>query len=296
MSLSIWKTILIDRIHMTLSIKEDHLYKFAWGQLWGIHDIRESLMPKGKITIHPAPYSLRISFYPEKKRKVADIEVGKRYKNQYFKLILYPSKFVGDDFCELKHILNTLLPDFSYDKLFTSSHVNYIELACDSLTHHAHSFIPFREKVNHSKIFMDGSIKGSTYLGSETSHLVFCIYDKAKQLADKKQPVPHKLHTRIEARAKKTKLAPAELLHKMPNPFQKLCIADITTARAVSNDLDWLLFLETCETLGSASALSSLTKSRRASFMKRLHNSRANWWKADSRWAGLSYALQEIAP
>ncbi|QOL50232.1 replication initiation factor domain-containing protein [Massilia litorea] len=297
MSMSLWKTLLIDRIHMNISITTDYLYKCACGQLWGMHDIQKDLLPQGRITVSKGKYSTRIGFYPDKKRKIADIEVGQAHKNRYLKLSLYPPKFVGDEFSRFKEILDSLLPDFSYAKFFFESHVSYIEIACDSLTHLAHTFIPFRQKTNHSRIFCDKhGVKGATYLGSRASNLLFCIYNKTKHLIETKKLPAHKLHTRIEARSRKLKLAPAELLLKMPNPFHRLWIADINKASTLSEDPEWLLFLGACATIGSAAALANLKKKDRKVFMDRLFAARATWWTPAFRWTGLAAALEQIAP
>jgi hypothetical protein len=296
--MAIWKPLLIDRIHMNKSIssEQNSLYSYAWGQLIEIYELREEILPKGKITIKQGPSWTRIGYYPQKNIKIADIEVGQRYKNRYFKLSLYPSKFAGNDFSYLKDLINGMLPDFDYGKLFFESRVSYIELACDSLTYPAHSFIPYRRNINYSKIFNDNGSKGTTYLGSIKSDLRFRIYDKAKQLMDTSKSSPHKLHTRIESSIRKLKLAPSELLLKLPNPFMKLEISDIAIARSISKDLDWEFFLDMCISEGSAAALASLTKNKRKIFISRLYAARVGWWKPDNRWSGLASALAKIAP
>lgn len=296
MALNIWKPLLIDRIHMNMSITSNEVYSFAWGQIEAMHEMQKDLLPNGKIKMKKGAYSTRIDYYPNKKLKIAELEIGRRYKNRYLKLSLYPSKFKGEDFLRFKETLDSLLPNFSYAKLFFESRVSYIEIACDLLTQLVHTFIPFRPKTNHSYVFIDNTgAKGATYLGSRTSSLRFCIYDKAKHLTDTKIVSPHKLHTRIEARLKKLALAPSELL-KMHNPFQGLWMADINQAYVISKDPHWLVFLDACANAGSPTALASLTKNNRKCFMDRLFAARANWWKPESRWTGLAAALKQIAP
>ena len=297
MSLELWRPLLIDRISMNLEIDKNDLYSFAWEQLRGIHDLQKQLLPEGKITLKKEQYATRIGYYPNKKRKIADIELGQAYQHRYLKLTLYPPKFAGNEFAELKELLGILLPEFRYENFFLHSRVAYIELACDSLTHPAHSFIPFRAKSNNSLIFVDGlGGKGSTYLGSTTSYLPFCIYDKAKQLKESKQTVPYKVHTRLESRVRKLNLPPVELSLKMLNPFEKLWIADVSLARSLWTDTHWLSFLDSCENIGSAASLAKMPKASRKVFMSRLFMARAKWWRPHDHWKGIESALTKIAP
>ena len=296
MALSIWKPLLIDRIHLTMRIKEDEVYKFAWGQIWEILALHKSILPEGRIGKKKQQYSVRIDYFPDKKRKIAEIEIGQAYKYRYIKLVLYPSKFSGNEFCYFKEHFNGFFPTFCYENLFSQAHVSSIEFACDSLSHPANSLIPFRKKVSHSSVFDDHGTKGTKYLGSVKSNKRFRIYDKAKQLAETNQVAPHKLHTRIECALRKTKLSIPEILTKLENPFTGLEIAHAPTARTISKDLEWTDFLDTCESDGSARALASLSKNKRKIFMSRLLGARVAWWKPDSRWTGLEYALEKISP
>lgn len=298
MSLSIWKPLLIDRIHIAVSIVSSELYSFAWGQLNGIEDLKTELVPDGTIKIFKNKYVTRLSYYPIKKRMIASIEIGTtKSKHRYFRLGLYPSKFQQGEFERFKEILSELLPEFKYQQLYETGKVSYIELAADSLTHAAHSFIPFRRRCNHSSIYVDktGS-KGSIYLGSVKSNLRFCIYDKRKQQLEKKAAVTHSKYTRIESRSRHIKLSPCELLSKMDNPFTKLQIADLHIARHTSQNNEWQSFLNDCLEDGSAQALANLPKSQRAKFMKILNTTAVPWWRPNSVWGGLSKALTAISP
>lgn len=296
MGLDLWRQILIDRISMNISIDDNDTYSFAWGQMFGIHDIQKDLLPLGEITLKKDAYLTRISFYPEKNRKIADVEVGRRYQHRYIKLGLYPYKFQGDDFPNLKRFLRLLAP-LDYERFFFNSRTSYIEIAVDSHTHPTYSFIPFREKTNHSFVYVDKSgAKGATYLGSLQSDSRFAIYDKAKHLAETAKVVSHNLHTRFEYRGRNINLIPADLSTKMQNPFEKLMIADFTIAHGLSTNPEWLKFLKKTEEFGSALALASLTKTAREVAMARLFAARAKWWNPQSHWQGFSKALARISP
>ncbi|MGA8146774.1 MAG: hypothetical protein WB870_04260 [Gallionellaceae bacterium] len=283
---------------MTVGITSKELYGFVVSSLIGMKDIQSDLVPKGKINVHSGKYRTRMDYYPDKnKDKIADIEIGTtKSKHKYFRLGLYPSKFGPGDFEHFKLLLELLLPEFNYPLLFKTARVSYIELAADSRSEMAHSFVPFRPRCNYSYIYkeQDGSY-GSTYLGSKLSALKFCIYDKHRQLLAKNLPAPHKTHTRIEVRLRHTGLSPSELLEKMDNPFKKLEIADLQKARNASKDKVWQNFLDLCLEVGSAKALALHPKKRKL-YMSMLRVAASWWWKPNHIWLKLPQALSVIEP
>lgn len=297
MSLNIWVYLLVDRIHINVGIGSKDLHGLVVTQLKGMKDIQADLVPNGKITIADGKYRTRLDYYPtKKKKKTADIEVGTtKSAHKYFRLGLYPSRFEPGEFEHFKLVLSVLLPDFDYEKLFETGRVSYIELAKDSLTHPAHSFIPFRARSTKSWIHDSNGIKGTTYLGSQLSTLRFRIYDKHKQQVEQHLLVTDALRTRIESRSRHIKLSPCEL-QKMVNPFLKLEIADLQKARDASKDQTWQGFLDLCFVNGSARALAQQTKYKRTQFMKMLRAAAASWWNPQYVWTGLSRALTVIAP
>ncbi|MBI3374985.1 MAG: hypothetical protein HY017_24955 [Betaproteobacteria bacterium] len=288
--------LLVDRIHINVGVGSKALHGFVVTQLKGMKDIQGDVVPDGKITITENKYRTRLNYYPTKKRKIAELEVGAKAHHRYFKLVLYASKFGPGEFEQLKWVLSELLPDFNYPKLFETGRVSYVELAADSLTHIAHSFVPFRAKANNSWVHDDGNgVKGSTYLGSKLSALRFCIYDKHKQQVENHLPVTDPLRTRVESRSRHIGLPPCEL-PKMVNPFLKLEVADLQKARDASEDHTWQEFLDLCFVLGSARALAQQTKYKRTQFMKMLRASAAPWWNPQYVWKDLPRAIAAIAP
>ncbi len=109
----------------------------------------------------------------------------------------------------------SLLSPITYQQLYETGKVSYIELAADSLSHTAHSFIPFRPKCGHSTIYIDekGEL-GTTYLGSVTSALRFRVYDKHKQQVEQNIAPAHQKQTRFEAISRHTGLVSTELCRR----------------------------------------------------------------------------------
>lgn len=298
MTISIWYPLIVDRIHMTISIgKNTNLYGVLIGQIAGMKDIQSDLVPKGKITVSKQKYVTRLGYYPaDKKRKIAELEIGStKSGHMYFKLGLYPSKFKSHEFAKLKDHLETLF-QISYDVIFHDARVSYIELAADSMTYPMNTFIPFRQRINFSKVWKQHGEKGSIYLGSNLSKKRFCFYDKAKQLTDAKCAGEHKIRTRLEARLRHIGMAAFQISEHLPNPFSCLEIADLARARDVSTAVEWQGFLDQCLEDGSAHALSQCPKPVRKKYMTMLRTCAATWWNPDYLWQVLPRALEVIAP
>lgn len=298
MALTIWNPLLLDRIHMTVGVSGKTLYGASVSRLYSIKAKQAILVPNGKIVVVQGNYITRIDYYPDKNRdKVAEIELGStKSKYKYFKLSLYSSKFKAGEFESLKKMLAQMLPEFNYQKLYYTAKVSYIELAADTRSHDKHGFIPFRSRCNKSHIDPHNGYKGATYLGSEDSSLFFSIYDKHKQLVDKKQVTPHAVHTRIELRQRYTGLSPCELLAGLKNQFVKLEVADLHGARQASKEKAWQIFIDRCLVVGSADALAALPKKQRTAYMKLLRANAAWWWKPQHVWKNLPHALSVIVP
>jgi len=299
MTISIWYPQIIDRIHMTISIgKNSHLYGVLIGQLTGMKDIQSNLVPNGKITVSKQKYVTRLGYYPsDKKRKIADLEIGStKSSHMYFKLGIYPSKFQSNEFAIFKEHLEILF-QIPYDLMFHTAKVSYIELAADSMTHRFQTFIPFRQRINLSEAWPLGDVERSTvYLGSKLSKKRLCIYNKAKELADKKCVGKYRIRTRFEARLRHIGISASEIQEHLPNPFSCLEIANLAKARDVSTSAEWHCFLDQCLDVGSATALSQCTKPVRMQYMMALRTCAPKWWNPDYLWQVLPRALEAIAP
>jgi hypothetical protein len=294
-SIEIWKALVVDRVHLTIPVGQ-YVHSVLMSILTGLPDMQSDHVPKGKITITKKYAHTRVDWYPAKKRKIAEMEVGaSKSGHRYFRLTLYRSKFGPEEFEYFKFIFTLLMP-WTYKQLFDGARVSYIELAADSLSHVAHTFVPFRPKCSYSKIYVDkkGEL-GTTYLGSPLSALMFRIYDKHRQQLQTGFTPAYKTHTRIEAASRHTGLTVSELTSKMANPFLRLEIADLLTARQLTNDETWQAFLDRALAVGSAQALSEHPKQRRQ-YVKLLRMAAASWWKSEDPWNGLPKALEAIAP
>src|SRR5450759_4289811 len=121
MAVTIWRWLLIDRIHMSVGIGSKDLYGLVLSQLYGLKDIQADLVPNGKITINSGKYQTRLNYYPVKKKdKIADIVIGvTKSKHLYFTLCLYPTKFGPGEFEQFKETMSILLPEeFNYQRLY----------------------------------------------------------------------------------------------------------------------------------------------------------------------------------
>ncbi len=297
MPVSAWKSPIVDRIHMTVGIsKSDLQYGVLIGQLSGMKDIKKDLVPKGKITLFKDQHVTRIGYYPDKKRKIAELTVGaSKSGHMYFRMSLYPSKFLPGEFSTFKEHLEILF-QIPYKTWFEKARVSYLELAADSLTHERHTVIPFRERINASKVWKSNGLKSTLRLGSTKSKKRFYMYDKAKQLAETGCAGKHKVRTRFEARLRHIGMTASQIATDLPNPFSPIEIADVAKARCLSTDIAWQAFLDDCEVAGSAHTLAQCTKHARKKYMTRLRACSAPWWNPDFLWKGIHSALEVVAP
>ncbi len=305
MALNKIRSLIVDRIGITVKIGSQNLYKFAYGQLHLIRDEQHQLLPDGKIKLNYKKYNTRLDYYTAYshkragRRKIASIIVGTSHKHRYFSLTLFPSQFQLGEFEHFQCVLEMMLPDFHYSKLYATGNVTYLELASDTLSQSHHSFLPYRKYSNTSSIYKEKSgCLGTTYVGSNESKLRFRMYDKRRQLLNTGKPLIAEaaVHTRIEAVLRRLGRTTATLA-EMPNPFEKLKIADLTQATALSNDANWQSFLADCLTAdGVPDALKKLSQYLRKKYRGMLDSVPAWWWKPGLVWGQLSLALTKIAP
>lgn len=154
--------LVIDRIHMTVGVTSKDHYSFLISQLYGLLDIQKDLMPKGKLTVRKETHLTQLNFWPAKGRKIAEIIGGStKSKHLYLKLVLYPAKFRTGDFENIKSSINVLLSEWSYENLFFTANVSYVEIARDFVNKDCLAYFPYYPAARKS----EGGFK------SEVQHL-----------------------------------------------------------------------------------------------------------------------------
>lgn len=290
--------LVIDRIHMTVGVTSKDHYSFLISQLYGLLDIQKDLMPKGKLTVRKETHLTQLNFWPAKGRKIAEIIGGStKSKHLYLKLVLYPAKFRTGDFENIKSSINVLLSEWSYENLFFTANVSYVEIARDFVNKDCLAYFPYYPAARKSEVFFENNgDKGSTYIGAASSSKRFCVYDKAKQLANKQGKSNFKRLMRVEARLKKTGLKPFELLEKLENPFDGLEFLSAEKLLCISDDDGWAVFVEQCRCVGTAQALYECEKQVRKIYKARLASAKVDWWDASKAWEGWPNAFAAILP
>lgn len=293
-----WLPTVVDRIHMTVTLPSGDLYAAVLSQLYGMQDESKVLVPMGKITVVKEQYLTRLNYCPVHTRRIAELHLGTtKSQTRYFKLVLYPERFKPGEFLRFQEILAAFLDEFSYSKLYQSSNVSYLEIAADVLFRPDKSFIPIGRQINRSHVYVGKKgVLGTVYLGSPNSSKRFCIYNKAKKLTEMGADPKFHTRTRIEARLRKTKLSPVELVDNLKNPFDSLEIADLEAAKGGLDEPGWPQFLERCVQVGSAQALAKCVKKQRKQYVTALSAAKVNWWSASFVWGGWAKALEAIEP
>lgn len=290
--------LVIDRIGITVGVSSKTHYGFLISQLYGMRDIQDDLLLEGNLKITKGKYFTRLDFWPEKKRKIAELICGSTKSSYlYFKLVLYPSCFRLNEFETIKSLTKTLLADWSYDDLFFTGHVSYIEIARDFLNKDFSDHLPHYPNAQKSKIYIDKKgIKGSKYIGAVSSSKRYCVYDKAKQLLEKKGGSNFKKLIRIEARRRKTGMKPFELLEGLGNPFKGLQMLSIQKLTSCSSDDAWKAFVDQCQHVGTALALGACDQQTKKIFESRIASASVEWWDASKAWDGWPSAFAAILP
>ncbi len=258
-------------------------------------EVASDIVPQGRLTLQQGHYKTRLDYYPKKKSKIAELEVGStKSQYRYFRLGLYPPKFAAGEFAHFKAIIDLLLP-FTYLYLFENGRVSYLEIAVDSMSHQMGSFIAFKRRCNCSSVYQANGTKGTAYLGSSSSKQYFRIYDKRRHLLEKSLPEPFCVRTRIESVSRYLAISPSAL-GSLSNPFVTLEIADLVAARKSSSLPAWHGFLDRCEEVGSPHALRECQKGARKEAVMRLRTCSAGWWRPGSLWLHYPKAIASIAP
>ena len=253
------------------------------------------------ITTCNRKYYCSIHFKTKHNLAMVRIVVGiTKSKDYYITWELWPQNITADDF---KFFTTTILklndgyPAFIYDNVFSKGKINKIELACDLKTPDIHELIFWKPRTRSSHIYKypNSTQKGTKYLGSLKSQLRFAIYDKAKQLREKKIYTPWQSYTRIEARLAKIKIT----LKQLPNiisPFLKLHISSAIDCKEKWKEPEWHQFIETALEFGYSTAISIQTKTARTIFHKRLKECAVTFWKPEGLLINLYKEVRELHP
>lgn len=253
------------------------------------------------ITTHNAKYHCSITFTTKPNLPMVRLVAGiTKAKDYYITWELWPQNITAHDFKFFTTAISKLnyeYPAFIYDIAFSKGKVNKIELACDLLNVPIYDLIFWKPKTRKSTIYKDkiSKQKGTKYVGSSTSQLYFAIYDKAKQLKDKKKYTPWKSYTRIEARLNKTNMTLTQLSN-IESPFIKLQIASAINCQIKWQEPKWLEFIEQALEIGYSMAISGLDKSTRQIFQKRLKECAFENWKPISLLSNFPNEVAKLHP
>ena len=290
----------IDTIDMTVGVGKT-LFKELWPHIYGLGEPDDGCWPLGwKVSAKCVSSSLRLLITPGKKRTIAVLEIGtSKHKQHWFKLTLFPNNFRGIEFELLQDHLLALLPDFNYAKLFHSARVTRIDLAIDCYSVSMGEVIPYRKLTRTSRRWIGKEGLGTLYLGSPRSALWFRVYDKKKQLVQKKGvAIKWSKMVRFEAVVRKVGCPASHLLEALPDPFEGLWIVPKGAAKALKpDDTAWGAFLVVSDAIGSASALGQVPyAARRKKYREDVVGIGTKLFHAKPWVEALAHAIKRILP
>lgn len=294
-----FKPLIVDELVVTAKIGSYALLQETRTKLYKLLKAAKVIFPDGKIVKTPKSQGTHLHLYPETDRKISEVQAAtSKSGHRYFRLVLYPSQFLGDEFQYLQQVLAHWLKPFSYKSLYHFGRVSRLDLAVDDLLHPAHSFLPFRRLCTVSGVYTNWcGQKGTIYLGSKTSPLQFANYDKARQLLETGGQPQSQIQTRFEARHRHLGIPLSQVITTLKNSFVWLEIADRAKAYAACSCQKWKDFLGWCSSLGSCRALAQLpSKKIRKQYLARLRQSSVPWWQPAKVWNGFENAVQKLQP
>lgn len=192
-------------------------------------------------------------------------------------------------------MLNFILPG-GYSSLIAAGRCTRVDVAVD-----VHMVRPAQMLVTHEGFQLtkahakSGTVTGYE-LGSKESSKHFNIYDKALQLKKAnantkwKVPVPDHPVTRIEVWVRDS--FPISKLAALPNPFEKLKIADL--GGVVGDDDDTRIFMLAALGVGAQTVLSSVGAARRKVLKERLSKASAVWWNPATCWQAWQHEAGKV--
>lgn len=196
-----------------------------------------------------------------------------------------------------KFVVQTdVLGSGSYPAVLCGGYLREFEIALDVIGLHTSRFVFHRRNVKVGKhVKSPGQTAGTYYLGSLTSPMQICAYNKSEQLAAAGLPTQFPTLMRIEARFRKQKISAHELT-AIDNPFSEVWICPINVLLDTSfpEHYVWKTFLARCAALGVPEALRQAPKKYRAKFRTLLREKREEAW-TQVAWPGFAgRAIQQL--
>ncbi len=290
----------VDRFTMTKSKIKVGEWKAVVACMMHIWKKRHELLPDGKMKlVMCAGKPPRLFWHSTKNgHRTFELSLGTTKQSyRYFQITSYPGWFTATSLARFQGVTDPLLKHLSYDSLFASGHVTYIEFAVDFASFRREDIMLMREKVSTSYVYKGlGGDLGTLYLGSTQSSRRDRMYDKARQMKEKWSVTsPHATLTRIEVALRRTGLPANELL-KLPNPFKGLRVLIVETTKSAASDQHWKSFVTNCVANGIPTALKTTHGAERIAFRKRLLANAVTSWQTEQVWKRCLGALQAITP
>jgi len=209
----------IDKIHITQKLTEPHHRRAIVSRMYE-YAAKYNEQPFPKMNCQ---HAVVLNYKPEYKNNRLLFCVNTNNPNRPFvQMFFNPSCLLPEDLDIVVNNIRFILGDRLFYKLFSEGNVSQLDIAFDikNITFDDLVFNRNRQRSGggHFSHDKDGRI-GTYYIGSESSDLRYRIYNKTKQLFDKKGiDAPYPI-TRIEAEIKINQ--PLRMIANIKNPFER---------------------------------------------------------------------------
>jgi len=217
----------IDMIHITLKVL-DHNDRQAIISRLHLYAAQYNERPFPKMKCQ---HAVNLSYKPEYTNKRLLFCVNTNNPNRPFvQMFFNPNGLLPEDLKLLVNNIKFILGDTLFYKLYSESNVSRLDIALD-IKNITFDDLAFNRNLQrsgggHFSHDKDGRI-GSFYIGSKTSNLRYRIYNKTKQLFDKKGIASSCPLTRIEAGIKVKQ--PLGMIADINNPYERFDVFKLSS-------------------------------------------------------------------
>lgn len=215
--------------------------------------------------------------------------------NSLIRIELNPQKSGADGLRILKNILVNLLGPTMEMELRKAT-ISMMDLTVDLTGCHVNDLLVHREKSKKSALFWGESGEVETiYIGTPKSPRQVKIYNKRAEVLQKTKEDIGVDTTRVECSLMPSKRSAQNLL-TIENPFSDLYICSVDDSALEDSSDMTRLFLDSCRYRGWTAALARIKDHKRRTNLRERLSARykANWWNADTVWAGFASAISKL--
>lgn len=199
--------------------------------------------------------------------------------------------------------LNAIMPQGSINPVFDHGNVTRLDIAVDIKQVFPYQIILDYFKTRFRTVYLESGMVGSIYIGKDVGETQLYMYDKFKEMKDKKYQIkemsdyqfPTDCLTRIELRHRPKGLTKFADLFHLPNLFEPMLI--VGTPPQVKGDIGFNVMRDLCVHKGLRHTVNKFPKAERLKFADKLEGcGKADFLDIHQLWSTLPNSLLKVYP